>query len=338
MLIDGMDISDGIKEYRKRLKKIIDTKSALNSIYCVNDIKEVLDSLSEIELKDLVLSYLRDSYYKSGSYKIGDKFFKCRLEVEEVYHCNATAFYPITTKGKKALKDDGKIERETFYYYDDSGYIYKSYVEILVVDDNSPDKTADLVEKYLDNKRVHLLKREKKEGLGPAYIAGFKHSFSYNPDYVIEMDADFSHDPNFVIKFIERMENEKLDLVIGSRYCNGISVVNWPLRRLFLSYYGNRYASFVLGSKIMDITGGFKCFRVSVLKNMNFDNILSTGYSFQIEMNYSFESNGYKVKEEPIIFYERRSGQSKMSKNIIAEALFRVLRLKFRNKKNYFNK
>ena len=152
------------------------------------------------------------------------------------------------------------------------------------------------------------------------------------------MDADFSHDPNFVIKFIERMENEKLDLVIGSRYCNGISVVNWPLRRLFLSYYGNRYASFVLGSKIMDITGGFKCFRVSVLKNMNFDNILSTGYSFQIEMNYSFESNGYKVKEEPIIFYERRSGQSKMSKNIIAEALFRVLRLKFRNKKNYFNK
>lgn len=212
------------------------------------------------------------------------------------------------------------------------------YIEILVVDDNSPDGTANIVEKYLNNNRVHLLKREKKEGLGPAYISGFEHSFSYNPDYVVEMDADFSHDPNFVIKFIERMENEKLDLVIGSRYCNGISVVNWPLRRLFLSYYGNRYASLVLGSKIMDITGGFKCFRVSVLKNMNFDNILSTGYSFQIEMNYSFESNGYKVSEEPIIFYERRSGQSKMSKNIIAEALFRVVRLKFRNKKNYFKK
>ena len=211
------------------------------------------------------------------------------------------------------------------------------YIEVLVVDDNSPDGTATIVEKYLDNNRVHLLKREKKAGLGPAYIAGFKHSFQYDPDYVIEMDADFSHDPNFVIKFINRMEDEKLDLVIGSRYCNGISVVNWPLRRLFLSYYGNRYASFVLGSKIMDITGGFKCFRVSVLKNMNFDNILSTGYSFQIEMNYSFESNGYNVKEEPIIFYERRSGQSKMSKNIIAEALFRVVRLRFRNKKRYFN-
>ena len=145
------------------------------------------------------------------------------------------------------------------------------YIEVLVVDDNSPDGTATIVEKYLDNNRVHLLKREKKAGLGPAYIAGFKHSFQYDPDYVIEMDADFSHDPNFVIKFINRMEDEKLDLVIGSRYCNGISVVNWPLRRLFLSYYGNRYASFVLGSKIMDITGGFKCFRVSVLKNMKRD-------------------------------------------------------------------
>lgn len=212
------------------------------------------------------------------------------------------------------------------------------YIEILVVDDNSPDGTASIVEKYLDNNRVHLLKREKKEGLGPAYIAGFKHSFQYNPDYVIEMDADFSHDPNFVVNFVDIMEKENLDLVIGSRYCNGISVVNWPLRRLFLSYYGNRYASFILGSKIMDITGGFKCFRVSVLKTMNFDNILSAGYSFQIEMNYSFESTGKKIAEEPIIFYERRSGQSKMSKNIIAEALFRVVRLRFRDKSKYFNK
>ena len=211
------------------------------------------------------------------------------------------------------------------------------YIELLVVDDNSPDGTAKIVEKYLNNSRIHLYKREKKEGLGPAYLAGFKHSFQYNPDYIIEMDADFSHDPNFVLKFIERMENEKLDLVIGSRYCNGISVVNWPLRRLFLSYYGNRYASFVLGSKIMDITGGFKCFRASVLKTMNFDYVLSTGYSFQIEMNYSFESTGKKIAEEPIIFYERRSGASKMSKNIIAEALFRVIRLKFRNKEKYFN-
>lgn len=211
------------------------------------------------------------------------------------------------------------------------------YIELLVVDDNSPDGTASVVEKYLDNNRIHLYKREKKEGLGPAYLAGFKHSFQYNPDYIIEMDADFSHDPNFVLKFLERMENEKLDLVIGSRYCNGISVVNWPLRRLFLSYYGNRYASFVLGSKIMDITGGFKCFRASVLKTMNFDYVLSTGYSFQIEMNYSFESTGKKIAEEPIIFYERRSGASKMSKNIIAEALFRVIKLKFRNKEKYFN-
>lgn len=211
------------------------------------------------------------------------------------------------------------------------------YIELLVVDDNSPDGTGNIVESFLaKNSRIHLLKREKKEGLGPAYLAGFKYSFNFNPDYVVEMDADFSHDPTSVINFVKRMEEEKLDLVIGSRYCNGISVVNWPLRRLFLSYYGNRYASFILKSKIMDITGGFKCFRASKLKNMNFDNVLSTGYSFQIEMNYAFEKNGYKVKEEPIIFYERRSGQSKMSKNIIAEALFRVIRLKFRNKKKYF--
>lgn len=213
------------------------------------------------------------------------------------------------------------------------------YIELLVVDDNSPDGTGNIVEGYLKKSdRIHLLKREKKAGLGPAYIAGFKHSFNFNPDYVVEMDADFSHDPKSVEKFVKRMEEEKLDLVIGSRYCNGISVVNWPLRRLFLSYYGNRYASFVLKSKIMDITGGFKCFRVSVLKNMQFDNILSTGYSFQIEMNYAFERMGYKVKEEPIIFYERRSGESKMSKNIIAEAMFRVIRLRFRNKNKYFAK
>ena len=111
------------------------------------------------------------------------------------------------------------------------------YIEILVVDDNSPDGTAKIVEKYLTNNRVHLLKREKKEGLGPAYLSGFQYSFQYDPYYIIEMDADFSHDPKYIIKFIDRMEREKLDLVIGSRYCNGISVVNWPLRRLFLSYY-----------------------------------------------------------------------------------------------------
>ncbi len=210
-------------------------------------------------------------------------------------------------------------------------------MEVLVVDDNSPDGTASIVDEYIiKNSRVHILKRNKKEGLGPAYIAGFKHAFTLNPKYVIEMDCDFSHDPHHTIKFVERMESENLDLLIGSRYCYGISIVNWSIKRLLLSYYANVYSSFVLSSKIKDITGGFKCFRVETLKKMNLDYILSTGYSFQIEINNSFEKNNKKISEESIIFYERRLGVSKMSGNIILEALFRVLRLRFRNQKKYF--
>lgn len=210
-------------------------------------------------------------------------------------------------------------------------------MEVLVVDDNSPDKTASVVEEYLlKSNRVHLLKRNKKEGLGPAYIAGFKHAFTLNPKYVIEMDCDFSHDPSYTLKFVERMESENLDLLIGSRYCYGISIVNWSLKRLLLSYYANVYASYILSSKIKDITGGFKCFRVETLKKMDFGNILSAGYSFQIEINNAFEKNNKKVAEESIIFYERVFGVSKMSGNIIFEALLRVLRLRFRNQKKYF--
>lgn len=156
MLIDGLDITDNIKEYKNRLKKIVDTKSSLNSVYCVSSIKEVLDTLSESELKDLVLSYIKDSYYKSGNYKIGDKFFKDRLDVEEIYHCNATAFYPITRKGKKVLTENGRVEHETFYYYDDSGYIFKSYVDTLVGETNktNPNLPVYLSEIYEDDKVV----------------------------------------------------------------------------------------------------------------------------------------------------------------------------------------
>lgn len=212
------------------------------------------------------------------------------------------------------------------------------YIEVLIVDDNSPDGTAKIVESLMiENKRIHLLKRDKKEGLGPAYIAGFRHAFTMNPKYVVEMDCDFSHSPLTVINFVERMEAENIDLLIGSRYSDGISIVNWPMKRLILSYYANKYTRFVLASKINDLTGGFKCFRVSVLEKMNFDKILSSGYSFQIEINNAFEKNKNIVKEEPIIFYERRFGASKMSGNIIFEALFRVLRLRFRNQKQYFN-
>ncbi len=213
-------------------------------------------------------------------------------------------------------------------------------IEVLVVDDSSPDGTAAIVEQMRqDDKRIHLLNRSEKGGLGPAYLAGFTHVIENFDDvsYVVEMDADFSHDPNILPIFIQRMRSENLDLLIGSRYCtSGISIINWPLKRLILSYYANIYARTVLGSNIHDITGGFKCFNVQVLKKMNFSHVLSKGYSFQIEMNYSIERNGYNVAEEPIIFTERRDGQSKMSGNIIFEALFRVLRLKFRNQKKYF--
>lgn len=154
MLIDGLDIGSGIKDYRKRLKKIIDTKSALNSIYCVNGIKEVLDDLTDLELKDLILSYIRDEYYKSGSYKIGDKFLDDRYSVEEIYHSNATAYYPSDVDGKKIVMGEGKVERETFYYYDDSGYIYKSYVETLVGvgNKNNPNLPTYLSDVVKDDK------------------------------------------------------------------------------------------------------------------------------------------------------------------------------------------
>jgi dolichol-phosphate mannosyltransferase len=200
---------------------------------------------------------------------------------------------------------------------------------ILVVDDNSPDNTANLVED-LNNRNVFILKRDKKSGLGTAYIAGFRYAIEKNYDFVFEMDADFSHDPKYLKDFIQKIL-DGYDLVIGSRYINGISVLNWPLRRLILSYLASVYARMVTGLKVMDTTAGFMCYRVSALKHINLDQVTSNGYSFQIEMKFKFYKKGFKILEIPILFIDRREGESKMSRKVVYEAYFMVWKLKFKS-------
>ncbi|MCU0372773.1 MAG: polyprenol monophosphomannose synthase [Ignavibacteria bacterium] len=200
---------------------------------------------------------------------------------------------------------------------------------ILVVDDNSPDGTAEIVEK-LNNNRVYILKREKKMGLGTAYIAGFKYAIKNNYDYVFEMDADFSHDPGYLPEFMKKIK-EGYDLVVGSRYINGISVVNWPIRRLFLSYFANIYTRIVTGLKVHDTTAGFMCYDVKKLSTINLDNIRSNGYSFQIEMKFKYAQKKYKIAEIPILFIDRRAGSSKMSRKVVYEAFYMVWKIKIKS-------
>ena len=202
-----------------------------------------------------------------------------------------------------------------------------SKVHILVVDDNSPDGTADIVKNIMkSDDRVHILERPGKMGLGTAYCDGFAYALENGFEAVFEMDADFSHDPKEIPNFLK--EIEKNDLVIGSRYKTGVNVVNWPLRRLILSYGANVYTRIITGMPIKDATGGFKCFRASALKDIDLKAIHSNGYGFQIEMNYRMWKNGARISEIPIIFIDRRSGVSKMNKNIIIEAIFLVWKLK----------
>lgn len=200
---------------------------------------------------------------------------------------------------------------------------------VLVVDDNSPDGTAELAES-LNNSNVKILKREKKSGLGTAYLAGFKYAIKNNYDYVFEMDADFSHDPKYLKVFIDKIL-EGYDLVIGSRYINGISVLNWPLRRLIMSYLASVYTRMVTGLKVMDTTAGFMCYRVTSLKQINLDEVRSNGYSFQIEMKFKFYKRRYKIFEVPILFIDRREGESKMSRKVVYEAYFMVWKLKIKS-------
>jgi dolichol-phosphate mannosyltransferase len=200
-------------------------------------------------------------------------------------------------------------------------------LHVLVVDDASPDGTAAEVKKMAKRDRtIKLIERKGKLGLGTAYVEGFKYAIRNKYDYIFEMDADFSHDPKFLADFMAEMK--KNDLVIGSRYLKGVSVVNWPISRLILSKFASFYARTVTGLKLTDCTSGFKCYRRKVLEAINLDAIHSDGYAFQIEMHYKAWKKGFKLKEIPIIFVDRHSGSSKLSNNIIWEAVFVVWKLR----------
>lgn len=203
-------------------------------------------------------------------------------------------------------------------------------LEVLVIDDSSPDGTGELADRMAaDEPRVHVLHRTAKAGLGRAYLAGFQWALDQAYDYIFEMDADFSHDPKFLPAFIGAIEDT--DLVIGSRYSQGVNVINWPISRLLLSLGANQYAKFVTGLRVDDLTGGFKCFRRTVLEAIDFARVRSNGYAFQIEMSFRAWKKGFRIKEIPIVFTDRVEGQSKMSKKIVREAIWMVWSLRLRS-------
>ncbi len=203
-------------------------------------------------------------------------------------------------------------------------------IDVLIVDDSSPDGTGELADELaVADPRVHALHRAAKEGLGKAYIAGFKWALERGYDFVFEMDADFSHDPKFIPEFLRAAEDA--DLVIGSRYKAGVNVINWPMSRLLLSIGANQYARWVTGLPLADSTGGFKCFRRRVLEAISLDRVRSNGYAFQIEMSFLAWKKGFRIKEIPIVFTDRVEGQSKMNKRIVREAIWMVWWLRLRS-------
>ena len=203
---------------------------------------------------------------------------------------------------------------------------------ILIIDDGSPDGTADIVKRIQEEypKRLFIIERGKKLGLGTAYLTGFRWSIENNYDYIFEMDADFSHNPDDLPRLYNACK-AGADLAIGSRYCDGVSVVNWPIGRIIMSYYASAYVRKMLRMKIFDCTAGFKCYSRKVLKTINLDDVRMKGYGFQIEMKYTAFKLGFNIKEVPIIFINRREGTSKMSSGIFGEAFWGVIKLRFRN-------
>ena len=203
---------------------------------------------------------------------------------------------------------------------------------ILIIDDGSPDGTADIVKRLQGEfpESLFIVERNGKLGLGTAYITGFKWALAHGYEYVFEMDADFSHNPDDLSRLYEACHDGGADLAIGSRYCNGISVINWPIGRVIMSYYASAYVRTVLGMKIYDTTAGFKCYRRKVLETIDLDNIRCKGYGFQIEMKYNAYRLGFNIKEVPIIFMDRKEGTSKMSSGIFGEAFWGVIAMRFR--------
>ena len=202
---------------------------------------------------------------------------------------------------------------------------------VLVIDDGSPDGTANIVKELMANKfvdKLHIIERSGKLGLGTAYIAGFKWAIKHQYDYILEMDADFSHNPQDLLKLYDACANQGADVAIGSRYVSGVNVVNWPMGRVLMSYFASKYVRFVLGMKVHDTTAGFVCYRREVLETIELDKIRFKGYAFQIEMKFTAYKCGFRIQEVPIIFVNRVLGTSKMSGGIFSEALLGVIQLK----------
>lgn len=214
-------------------------------------------------------------------------------------------------------------------------------MHVLIVDDGSPDGTADIVRRKQTEHpgRVHLMERSGKLGLGTAYIAGFKWSLEHRYDYIFEMDADFSHNPKDLIALYEACSQGGADLSVGSRYITGVNVVNWPMGRVLMSYFASMYVRFVTGMPVRDTTAGFVCYRRRVLEHLELDKVRFKGYAFQIEMKFTAYMHKFKIKEVPIVFVNRVLGVSKMNSGIFSEAVFGVIRLKvgswFRHYEDY---
>jgi dolichol-phosphate mannosyltransferase len=205
--------------------------------------------------------------------------------------------------------------------------------DVLIIDDNSPDGTADIVKRLQKEfeGHLHLLQRKGKLGLGTAYITGFHWTLENNYEFIFEMDADFSHNPEDLVKLFEACAVNGADLAIGSRYKSGVNVVNWPMGRVLMSYFASKYVRFITGLNINDTTAGFKCYRRKVLETINFDKIKFKGYAFQIEMKFAVWKLGFKIEEVPIIFTDRKVGSSKMTGGIFNEALFGVIAMKLKS-------